>query len=471
MKKLMTTVAASLMAVGFLYADNAPALVESLVDFDNYGSQDIGSDLLLNGADEFSRDQYYLWYTTGTESWVVKNSVSEGDNADLFIETEKGVPLFRTLADLGEPPAEGEDTRTMSAVTPEKNVVFDTKICFTGFEEAPVPTAVDKILVWMKATENSVGENDEIVAGETNLYVTASVLAENNTVVTNHFKVNIENVEFEVGKEYQITVKSIGNIWDAENSGIEGTRIGFLVYVDGTLIANSDDNAAALGAVLADSEILGKYEDLMDYIFPSLTNDLTLKAVGFEGTGSIDDLAIAYADNDELCPEFAKDASDEPVDPPAPTVDPIAPGATKECADADVASDVADIINAAKATYITAPTGIEAAAYSANFEAVANGNVVSIQLTYDATTNLQSQADNEVTAASIISAALDSGYLTIKGTPGFYYSVSSTDDLDDGFTESARVRADAEGDVENLEVPQYEGSGFYKLNVNIAPKQ
>ena len=87
----------------------------------------------------------------------------------------------------------------------------------------------------MKATENSVGENDEIVAGETNLYVTASVLAENNTVVTNHFKVNIENVEFKVGKEYQITVKSIGNIWDAENSGIEGTRIGFLVYVDGTL--------------------------------------------------------------------------------------------------------------------------------------------------------------------------------------------------------------------------------------------
>ena len=311
----------------------------------------------------------------------------------------------------------------------------------------------------MKATENSVE-----VAGETNLYITAGVIDEGNGATAYSYKVLLDGVNFEVGTEYRITVKSIGDIWDVDTYG-PGSRMGFLVYVNGTPVTVEDDSF--LGGV----SIVEKYSSIKSSIFPSLTDDLTLKAVGFEGTGSIDDLAIAYADNEDLCPEFAKDASDEPVDPPAPTVDQIAPGATKECADADVASDVADIINAAKATYITAPTGIEAAAYSANFEAVANGNVVSIQLTYDATTNLQSQADNEVTAASIISAALDSGYLTIKGTPGFYYSVSSTDDLDDGFIESDRVMADAEGDVENLEVPQYDGSGFYKLNVNIAPKQ
>ena len=127
MKKLMTTVAASLMAVGFLYADNAPALVESLVDFDEYEGGVDGSPYELNQG---TMEGKFLWYTVGTESWVgiaSKNQSSENDSVDLSIETEKGVPLFRTVADLGEPPAEGEDTRTMSAVTPEKNVVFDTK--------------------------------------------------------------------------------------------------------------------------------------------------------------------------------------------------------------------------------------------------------------------------------------------------------------------------------------------------------
>lgn len=462
MKKLMTTVAASLMAVGFLYADT-PVLVESLVDFDEYESGVAGAPYELNQG---TMEGNFLWYTAGTESWVgiaSKNQSSENDTVDLSIETEKGVPLFRTVADLGNPPDEGvEDTRTMSAVTPEKNVVFDTKICFTGFEEVPVPTAEDKILVWMKATENSVNENDEIVAGETNLYITAGVIDEGNGATAYSYKVSLDGVNFEVGTEYRITVKSIGDIWDVDTYGA-GSCMGFLVYVNGKLVTVEDDSF--LGGV----SIVEKYSSIKSSIFPSLTDDLTLKAVGFEGTGSIDDLAIAYADNDELCPDFALDASVDPT----PTVDPIAPGATKEYADADVASNVVEIINAAKATYITAPGGIDAADYSANFEAFANGNAVGIQLTYDATTNLQSQADNEVTAASIISAALEDGLLTIKGTPGFYYSVSSTDDLNDGFTESNRVMADADGDVENLVVPQYKesGSGFYKLNVNIAPNK
>ena len=152
--------------------------------------------------------------------------------------------------------------------------------------------------------------------------------------------------------------------------------------------------------------------------------------------------------------------------PPAEKYD---AGETIECADAATATAKAAEINAAKENYIKVPSGVTASDYVALFEAVADGNSVTIELTATAEAAEQTAANATATA---IASNFAAETVQITAQPGLWYSISSGSTLT-GMTEGTRVMATdsnlSEGKL-TLTLPETTGTGFYKVNVNLADK-
>ena len=164
------------------------------------------------------------------------------------------------------------------------------------------------------------------------------------------------------------------------------------------------------------------------------------------------------------------------VEAQAPAVDPTVPGEFKpiQCADQDAADAKVGEINAAKANYIKAPTGVtDTDAYLALFEAktVVNEGQYSVvvDLTETAKADLQEQVNNEAAAAiSNISAA----NATIATTPGLYYSIIGDTDVAGQYatagTEQMATSATTELAKPNLGTTT---KAFYKVKVSVTPAQ
>ena len=221
MKKLLMTMAASVAAIGLTYAEDVPQETEATIfeHCNDFGDEDnIGQNL----GEVFNPDNAawgaVIWKTSEKEGIIVTNKTGDVMDSEfhLKLETAKSAPLLRTFAALGE------DSNEKPI---ETNVVVDAMISFTGFEEAPVPTeGEDKILVWMKAVDAEFDENEELVQGTgiTNLMITAGKLGEDS--MNGYATYTIGDAE--VGKEYRVTIKSIGNI---TGNIIDGGVLGFEV--------------------------------------------------------------------------------------------------------------------------------------------------------------------------------------------------------------------------------------------------
>ena len=206
---------------------------------------------------------------------------AEDNDNYLSIETAANAPLFRTLADCS--------SATQQVAIGENGIMIDTLVKFTGAEEDPTPGAEDKLIVWLKGVESET--DPEVVAGETNLYITAGLVTDEATTATNiQITGYADGTSLQVVPDtwYRLTVKAMANIFE---DGSELTVPGFLVYLNGKLVRHG-------GAQLVDvtdnpSELAQAHIDNCT-LFPSLVRgDATLTAVGFEGTGGIDDLRIA----------------------------------------------------------------------------------------------------------------------------------------------------------------------------------
>ena len=392
MKKLLMTMAASVAAIGLTYAEGEinegaegeatiqpTTLVELLNDFgETDGFEQKAGDVFNTDARPWGNGEV-IWTTSEAESIVVDKV---DNNYRLKLETAKDAPLLRTFADYGTPP-EGEGAVDERTITPIENqdVIVDAKITFTGFEEAPIPSDEDKILIWMKAVDAEFDDNGLINGtGVTNLMITAGQLGEDRLEENPlHYEIALSEPAV-VGKEYQVTIKSVGNIAEVYQEGV----LGFEVYIDGKQVKFS----------AAESDFWSGYTTgvQLDNVFPACVTGTTLKAAGFEGTGTIDDVLVCAADNEEMAPDFTLGGGDV-------VIAPIAPGGESEELDSEAAAtELAQTINGAadKSQYIIVPEGITASkdTYLGMFEAVASGTKVSIQLTEAANAALQEEVDN-----------------------------------------------------------------------------
>lgn len=238
--------------------------------------------------------------------------------------------------------------------------VIDTLVQFTASETAPELADGDKLVVWLKQqteddkptdwqdeikvgtkyiytwTDETEGEKSHVHEGDeplsavemeakgipagtepqvedvmednvwpcfTNLMVTAGQLNDDFTVVKQDFKVS-ESVEPD--KWYRLTIRAIENV----TSITGGNQPGFAIYLDGVAVACMDDDyqtkllndfdVAQLSSTAKD--LYNNKQLFISAVSSDKIGATALTAVGFDGTGKIDDLTINTV---EAGPQFA----------------------------------------------------------------------------------------------------------------------------------------------------------------------
>lgn len=173
---------------------------------------------------------------------------------------------------------------------------YETALTPEEMETAGIPA--DKV----ELTEEEVMQ-DNVWPCFTNLMVTAGQLNDDFTVVKQDFKVS-ESVEPD--KWYRLTIRAIENV----TSITGGNQPGFAIYLDGVAVACIDDdyqtkllNDFDVAQLSSTAKDLYNNKQLFISAVSSDKNGATaLTAVGFDGTGKIDDLTINTV---EAGPQFA----------------------------------------------------------------------------------------------------------------------------------------------------------------------
>ena len=217
-------------------------------------------------------------YTYGTpEANTRAGAFGSAQNQFLKLETEAGKALWRNLA---------AETEGGATVTANDSYVLDTLVQFTATDEAPTAGTDDKFILWLKS-------DDE--AGTTSLMVTCGKYDEGGTGIVvdekgNPVPVTIPlSANVSAGQWARVSVKAIQ--LDAAST------IGFVVYVDGQIVSAGESvyNIGTPFSGLLTSEEAKSYLAARQ-IFPSILGQAgDLSSVGFEGSGSIDDLQIVAA--------------------------------------------------------------------------------------------------------------------------------------------------------------------------------
>lgn len=169
-------------------------------------------------------------------------------------------------------------------------VVVDTLIKFTPYDEEDLASLDDtyaKIAVWVKEIEGVDG-----AASTYQLMVSAGKYDSTSKRLTRTDYVCSSKIN-DINAWYRLTVKAIADVSD-------GFLIpGFVVFVNGEAVSSAEvkkdvSNIGKLSSEAASWNVVGA-------IFPSLiSDDQTIRQVGFAGQGWIDDLSFT-----DVIPEFA----------------------------------------------------------------------------------------------------------------------------------------------------------------------
>ena len=164
-----------------------------------------------------------------------------------------------------------------------------------------------------------------------------------------------------------------------------------------------------------------------------------------------------------------------------PSYDPVDAGSTKTCATEDDATALAAAINADKANLITIPnaadlnlTDAQKTAYDNLFVATANGTVVTVDFTEDATNTLAAAAetivesiDLQTLAATALNASATLAEIT-DAQPGLFYTLLVGNDTPATLPTAISVQANNEGKVTfTLEKSEdYATKAFFKVVIS-----
>ena len=321
MKKL--TFALACASTFALFADiEAPK-----ADFEGYAA----GTKVANATEPGSQSVYWLYDgASGSEdgstvkAYGGENLAAPAAGGQNYLElSTEGGTLWRSLA-AGDIDAEGIDNKLGAAqALPAGGLYIDTMVQFTPTEDggAPDTTGDDKLAIWLNV--DSSGE-----APMTNLMVKAaqwddngadSSFVEKTFVLTGAGDIN-------PAKWYRLTVKAIADCDQRmkKNQGYDTAITGFQIFLDGSkepLKATEDTFTAGYLALAKDAGEWGWLQQGQDddvinlmeskTLFPSLMGAetaATLKAVGFKGSGALDNLAITEAEPQPTPgPEFEVD--------------------------------------------------------------------------------------------------------------------------------------------------------------------
>lgn len=381
-------------------------------------------------------------YTYGNPAANTRaKAFGSAQNQFLKLETEAGKALWRNLA------AEAGGVATVDAAN---SYVLDTLVQFTATDEAPTAAAGDKFILWLKSDE---------VAGTTSLMVTSGAIKDDLGAISSTPVTLALDTPVAPGKWARVSVKTF-------KAATEGGNLGFVVYVDGAVASATAENYTSIvnegGLPESDLTEQGAYYYTNKQLFfsmidPEVSGSKNLSAVGFEGSGSIDDLQIVAAAD---APSFTQyNPSEEPV------VNPVAPGETVSAATAE------DAIAALTKAGIRAPSTVtDADAYAAKFKATATANgddTFSATWTVTAAAEASLKSDADAALAQTLEAVLDDKKttVTIAAQPGFYYTVLSAATVDAAeYTPNGWALA---GDTVELALPEKSGTqGFYKIGIS-----
>lgn len=231
-----------------------------------------------------------------------------GQNQKYLELSTEGGTLWRSLAEVKQMENGSATLGDAHTIDPEKGLYIDTMVQFTPTEDggAPETTGGDKLAIWL----NVDSSGDKPV---TNLMVKAGWRDANDVFSSTNFVLTGKKVD--AGTWYRLTVEAVDNVY----SPYQGTyfyRIpAFAIKLDGEYLRATQSTVdAAYALVMKQSEMFSSdvYNKITTgELFLSLVQGSpevpsTLQAVGFKGSGALDNLAITEAEPQSTPgPEFA----------------------------------------------------------------------------------------------------------------------------------------------------------------------
>ena len=231
-----------------------------------------------------------------------------GQNQKYLELSTEGGTLWRSLAEVKQMENGSATLGDAHTIDPEKGLYIDTMVQFTPTEDggAPETTGGDKLAIWL----NVDSSGDKPV---TNLMVKAGWKDANDVFSSTNFVLTGKKVD--AGTWYRLTVEAVDNVY----SPYQGTyfyRIpAFAIKLDGEYLRATQSTVdAAYALAMKQSEMFSSdvYNKITTgELFLSLVQGSpevpsTLQAVGFKGSGALDNLAITEAEPQPTPgPEFA----------------------------------------------------------------------------------------------------------------------------------------------------------------------
>ena len=298
-------------------------------DFENY-TEETGW-TVANKVEPGSQSTYWLYEgASGSEDGsTVKayggenlSAPAAGGQQYLELSTEGGT-LWRSLA-VGNTVGEGIDNKLGAAqALPAGGLYIDTMVQFTPTEDGGAPDTApgDKLAIWLNVDSSGAAPvtNLMVKAAQWDDNGAASSFVEKTFVLTGAGDIN-------PAKWYRLTVKAIADCDQRmkKNQGYDTAITGFQIFLDGSkepLKATEDTFTAGYLALAKDAGEWGWLQQGQDddvinlmeskTLFPSLMGAetaATLQAVGFKGSGALDNLAITEAEPQPTPgPEFEVD--------------------------------------------------------------------------------------------------------------------------------------------------------------------
>ena len=309
MKKLTFALACA-SACALFAAIDAPK-----ADFEGYAAGAKVSDATEPG----SQSTYWLYDgASGSEdgstvkAYGGENLAAPAAGGQQYLElSTEGGTLWRSLA-VGNTVGEGIDNKLGAAqALPAGGLYIDTMVQFTPTEDggAPDTTGDDKLAIWLNVDSSGA-------APVTNLMVKANAYTlgdEGPMAAAATFPLvpaDGSALSINPGTWYRLTVKAVANALGTDEDGIIPA---FEIQVDGALMkaASGQPFSVAFGDYVAGG-LQAAYGQ--NALFPSLQEmgaagaSITLQAVGFKGSGALDNLAFSETEPQPTPgPEFAVD--------------------------------------------------------------------------------------------------------------------------------------------------------------------
>lgn len=274
-------------------------------DFENY-TEETGW-TVANKFEPGSQDTYWLYdgasgsedgstvTAYGGENLAAPTTGDAAGDKYLALSTEGGT-LWRSLAAGNTAGTDIAGKLGEAQALPAGGLYIDTMVQFTPTEDggAPETTGDDKLAIWL-----NVDMSGEVPV--TNLMVKAGAYDEQGTLSSKSFV--LAGATVEAGVWYRLTVEAIDDVCLAGNVFAEYYKMpAFVIKLDGAILASAESAFNATFVKQLKDNAVFSAETAADIgagrVFPSLVagtpgQSSTLQAVGFKGSGALDNLSIS----------------------------------------------------------------------------------------------------------------------------------------------------------------------------------